>query len=224
MAVYDFHTHTFLSDGVLSPVELIRRAAVRDYTAIAVTDHAALGTLERIIRELTVECALAQDRWGIIALPGVELTHVPVSAIGEAAQRAKGLGARLVIVHGETVVEPVEPGTNLAAVQCPYVDILAHPGLLTVQVAALAAQNNVLIEVSARRGHSLANGHVVRTARQEGAIMVVDSDAHAPEDLLTAEYARMVARGAGLDEGELEGVLSINPQALLRRLGAETSG
>ena len=27
--MYDFHTHTFLSDGVLSPVELIRRALAR---------------------------------------------------------------------------------------------------------------------------------------------------------------------------------------------------
>ena len=25
--LFDFHTHTFLSDGVLSPIELMRRAA-----------------------------------------------------------------------------------------------------------------------------------------------------------------------------------------------------
>ena len=35
-----------------------------------------------------------------------------------------------VVVHGETLVEPVEPGTNRAAVSCPEVDILAHPGCL----------------------------------------------------------------------------------------------
>jgi exodeoxyribonuclease V alpha subunit len=32
--VYDFHTHSILSDGELSPVELIRRAIVNDYKAI----------------------------------------------------------------------------------------------------------------------------------------------------------------------------------------------
>ena len=37
--MYDFHTHTFLSDGVLSPIELIRRALVRGYKAMAITDH-----------------------------------------------------------------------------------------------------------------------------------------------------------------------------------------
>ena len=41
--MYDFHTHTFLSDGVLSPMELIRRAHVRGYRAMAVTDHVGLG-------------------------------------------------------------------------------------------------------------------------------------------------------------------------------------
>jgi len=42
--MYDFHTHTFLSDGVLSPIELIRRALVRGYKAIGVTDHVGIGT------------------------------------------------------------------------------------------------------------------------------------------------------------------------------------
>jgi predicted metal-dependent phosphoesterase TrpH len=44
--MYDFHTHTFLSDGVLSPIELIRRALVRGYKAIGVTDHVGVGNLE----------------------------------------------------------------------------------------------------------------------------------------------------------------------------------
>ena len=42
LPVYDFHTHTFLSDGVLSPMELIRRAHDKGYAAIAITDHVDL--------------------------------------------------------------------------------------------------------------------------------------------------------------------------------------
>ena len=44
--MYDFHTHTFLSDGVLSPIELIRRAFVRGYRGMAVTDHVGLGNVD----------------------------------------------------------------------------------------------------------------------------------------------------------------------------------
>ena len=43
--MYDFHTHTFLSDGVLAPTELIRRAIHNGYRVMAVTDHVGPGQL-----------------------------------------------------------------------------------------------------------------------------------------------------------------------------------
>ena len=110
--VYDFHTHTSLSDGALSPIELIRRALVNGYHAIALTDHAAIGELSRIIQETAEVCAQARSYWDILAIPGIELTHVPAQAIAETAKKAKQLGAWIVVVHGETIIEPVEKGTN----------------------------------------------------------------------------------------------------------------
>ncbi|MER3398876.1 MAG: PHP domain-containing protein [Chloroflexota bacterium] len=216
--VYDFHTQTFYSDGSLSPVELVRRAAVRGYRAIGLTDHAGPGNLEWVVERLKADCELVRREWGILAVPGVELTHLPPTAIPELARRAKALGA-LVVVHGETPVEPVIRGTNRAAVSCSDVDILAHPGLLTEEEAALAAAHGVFIEVSARKGHCLANGHVVRIARRIGARLLVNSDAHDPGDLLTPEFARTVALGAGLEAEELQTVLEENPRDLLARLG-----
>ena len=221
--VYDFHTHTVLSDGELSAVELARRAVVNGYRALAITDHAAMGSLERIVRELAVECDLIQRYWGLIALPGVELTHVPAAAIADAAAKAKDFGARIVIVHGETPVEPVEPGTNRAAILSPHVDVLAHPGLLTPEEAALAAERPTYLEISARKGHSLANGHVAALALKAGAPIVVDSDAHAPDDLLTEAFAETVARGAGITPEQLRAVLQGNPISLLERLGVTVS-
>jgi histidinol phosphatase-like PHP family hydrolase len=216
--VYDFHTHTFLSDGELSPVELIRRAVVNGYRAIGVTDHAGPGNLERVLKEVIQECRIAERYWDIRAIPGIELTHVPAPALAALAQTARGYGAELVVVHGETVVEPVEPGTNLAAAACPEVDILAHPGFLSREVAELAAQNGVFIEVTARGGHNIGNGQVVRMAQVAGASLIVDSDAHSPGDLLTGQWARTVARGAGLNEAEIEAVTVANPERLLERI------
>ncbi len=217
--MYDFHTHTFLSDGVLSPVELIRRAYVRGYKAMALTDHVGYGNVEYVIKTLVVDCDLAGRRWDILALPGVEITHVPKDDIDLVARTAKEMGAKLVAVHGETPVEPVEPGTNEAAIRSPWVDVLAHPGLISLDEARLAAERGVRLEVSARRGHSLANGHVVRVAREAGATLILDSDAHAPEDLLTPELCQKVAKGAGLDEDEVHALLEENPRELLTKLG-----
>lgn len=216
--VYDFHTHTFLSDGELSPIELARRAHVNGYVALAISDHAGMGGLDRLLAALAEDCHLAQRSWGFPVLPGVELTHLPPAAIPQVAALARRSGAVVVVVHGETPVEPVEAGTNLAAVQCPDVDILAHPGLITPEEAALAARHGVFLELSGRRGHSLANGHVARTGLQAGALLLVDSDAHAPGDLLTPSLARAIARGASLDEEATRAVLEENPRRLLDRL------
>jgi len=215
--LYDFHTHSYLSDGVLGPMELIRRCIHNGYTAMAIADHVASGTMQRTIEETRGDALLAAERWDFTCLVAVEITHTPASAIAQLAARARDLGAELVIVHGETIVEPVEPGTNLAAVSCPQVDLLAHPGLLTEEEASLAEENGVFIEITRRQGHCLTNGLVVERALAAGARLVVSSDGHAPGDYLTEQLARQVALGAGVPESEIQQVLVSNPQELLRR-------
>jgi len=213
--LFDFHTHTIHSDGDLLPIELIRRAVVRGYDAIAITDHASPGNLAALLEMVIADCRLAEDHWEVRAIPGVELTHLPPAAIAEAAAEARRRGAELIVVHGETPVEPVPLGTNLAALRCPEVDILAHPGPLDVELAGLAARSGIFLEISAHRGHSLANGAVASVAREAGALLLVNSDAHRPDEILTEEFARKVAAGAGLSGEESEAALIANPQRLL---------
>jgi histidinol phosphatase-like PHP family hydrolase len=222
--MYDFHTHTFLSDGVLSPIELIRRAHHAGYRVIAVTDHVGPGNLELVLSTLIKDCEAASARWDILALPGVEITHVPKEDIAPMAREARYAGAKVVNVHGETVTEPVEPGTNLSAVSSKAIDVLAHPGLITADEARMAADNGVFLEVSARKGHAFANGHVVRKAQAAGARMVLDSDAHRPEDLLTREFAMTVALGAGLEHDEATALLDNGPRDLLAKIGVPHPG
>lgn len=218
--LYDFHSHTFFSDGALSPEELIRRAIVNGYTAMAITDHVGASNCEAVLKELVQACELMNRHYSITALPGVELTHVPPEAIPEVAHMARLAGARVVIVHGETITEPVEVGTNLAAIRCPDVDVLAHPGLLSPQEAEEAVKKGVYIEISARKGHCLTNGWVAKVGSAAGVRLIVDSDAHEPEDLLTPDLARKIALGAGVEENRLEEILVANPQSLLNSIAA----
>lgn len=216
--VYDFHTHTSISDGALSPLELVRWALINGYHAIAITDHVGIGYLERLIAETAADCLLAQNHWNITAIPGVELTHLPAAAIAETAKKAKEMGAKVVVVHGETTAEPVEPGTNLAALKSPHVDILAHPGLLTLEEAKLAASNGIYLELTARKQHSTTNKHVAEMARLAGAKLIVNSDAHDELDLLTSKLAYSIAQNASLTEAEITNAIKTNPQALLKKL------
>ena len=223
--MYDFHTHTFLSDGVLSPIELIRRAYVRGYAAMAVTDHVGIGNVELVVNTLVTDCAAASSRWDILALPGVEITHVPKEDIDAVAKAAKGLGAQVVVVHGETVVEPVEPGTNRAALNSKAVDILAHPGLIQLEDARLASEGGIFLEVSARRGHSFTNGHVVRVALEAGCLLLLDSDAHEPEDLLDPELSQKIALGCRNDPRGCHCPSGNEPQEIAgQTAGSEAAG
>ena len=218
--MYDFHTHTFLSDGVLSPIELIRRAIVVGYQTMAITDHVGPGNLEYVLSTLKKDCEMAEKRWDIKVFTGVEITHTPIEDIDLLAKDARALGAQVVNVHGETIMEPVVSGTNLAAVSSQYVDILAHPGLITLDEASLAAENGVFLEISGRKGHGLANGHVANIARKTGATLILDSDAHEPDDLMTQEYAEKVAIGSGLNEKEKETILKQSPLSLIHRVNS----
>ncbi len=198
----DLHTHTLFSDGVLVPSELVRRAQHKGLTGIALTDHGDTSNIDFILPRIASAAGdLNRALDGIRVVPGIELTHVPPALIPQAAARSRELGARIVLVHGETLVEPVAPGTNAAALDAG-VDVLAHPGLITPDEAATAARNGVLLEITARKGHSLSNGHVARAAQEAGAEMVIDTDAHVPGDLIDAAFALSVVRGAGLAKAD----------------------
>jgi histidinol phosphatase-like PHP family hydrolase len=213
----DLHTHSFFSDGALLPSEMLRRVATLGYGALAITDHADASNLDELVAQMQRFGEKGSAGFGVTFIPGVELTHIPPMQIGTLARRARRLGALLVVVHGETPVEPVAPGTNRASVECPDVDILAHPGFVSEEEAALAASNGVTLELSSRGRHSLTNGHVARVARLTGAKLVVNTDTHAPSDMLDQARARLVALGAGLSEEEAAAALTTTPWSLVSR-------
>jgi putative hydrolase len=216
----DLHTHTIFSDGQLIPSELVRYAVVADYRAIAITDHGDHSNIDFIIPRIAQACRVLAESHRLPVIPGIELTFVPPEHIDDLAKKARALGARIVVVHGETIVEPVMPGTNRAALQSS-IDVLAHPGLITAEEAALAAERGIFLEITTRRGHSLANGHVARMAREAGASLVLNTDAHLCDDLVTDATARVIARGAGLTDAEIA-VMFANSEKLAMRVFRES--
>jgi len=212
----DLHSHTFFSDGALVPAEHVRRVEVLGYAAIAITDHADSSNLHILIPALRKAARDLNPHCSTQLIVGVELTHVPPALIASLVAEARALGAQLVVAHGETPVEPVPPGTNRAALEAG-VDLLAHPGFITEEEARLAARNNILLELSGRKGHSLTNGHVARMAERVNAPLAINADAHTPGDFLTAATAEMVGLGAGLSREQYQTVRR-NMAALVERL------
>ena len=212
----DLHLHTLFSDGALIPAELIRRLESLGYEAAAITDHSDSSNLDFIVPRIVKVSAELNKAQSVKVIPGVELTHIPVPMIASLVEKARSLGAKLVVMHGETIVEPVAAGTNHAALEAG-VDILAHPGLIDVKDAELAAEKGIFLEISARQGHSLANGHVFQCARQTGANLIINSDGHSPRDLLTDKFAKKVVMGAGMPSDAFNTLLN-NSRGIINRV------
>lgn len=212
----DLHTHTLLSDGELLPLELARRAKVKGYTILGISDHVDVTTIENVALSILKLNKYATLHEGIRVMAGAELTHCPAKQIGELTVMARRLGFSYVVVHGETIAEPVEEGTNAAAIEAG-VDILAHPGLITEKEVEAAKKRGVLLEISARKGHSLSNGHVAKLAKQAGAKLVLNTDSHSPSDLVTDGDALRVALGAGLSARDFTAMQN-NALALVKKI------
>lgn len=215
---YDFHSHTLMSDGELLVSEHIRRAEKMGFAAVAITDHADITNIDYILESIYKFKETEGKYYNIEVIPGVELTHVPPELIDELAKYSKSKGAKIVVVHGETLVEPVQKGTNYYAVNSKHVDILAHPGFITLEEAKKAAENGIFLEITSRKGHSLSNGHVVEIARKSGAKLLVNTDTHSPSDFIDQEFAYKVAMAAGLSEEEAYEVVVNNPLEIMKRI------
>lgn len=210
--------HSLFSDGELLPSELARRAANLNHEVIAITDHVDYSNVEQIpqIQKAIVDI---NANWNIKVVLGAEVTHVPTESIDGVAKKAKDLGAQIVVVHGETLNEPVIEGTNYAAVNSEYVDILGHPGLITYEEAQIAKENGIYLEISARSGHCLGNGHVANIATEVGNKLLVNTDTHSPDNLITFEKSYEIALGAGLSKKEAMAAIVDNPRELLKSKG-----
>jgi len=209
----DLHTHSLFSDGELIPAELVRRAVTRGYTAIAITDHADHSNLEFIVLNVLKTVKAIAPYVPIAVIPGVEITHVPPPLIADLVREARSIGATFVVIHGETIVEPVQEGTNRAGIEAGA-DLIAHPGLITDEDLRLAKETGITLEITARKGHCLSNGHVAKKAAALGIPLTVNTDAHSPSDLISHDFAVEVLRSAGLDEDDVSRALS-NAQRLV---------
>jgi len=211
----DLHTHSLFSDGELVPSELIRRAEAMGYKAIAITDHVDSSNIDLIIPRIANAIKKIKGFISIEAIPGAEITHVPPQIIPELVKEARHLGAKIVIVHGETLVEPVAPGTNRAAIEA-NADILAHPGIISEEDLLLAKERGVTLEITSRKGHSLSNGYVAREAMRFGVRLCVNTDAHSPSDLITKSFATRILLASGIEEKRVDSVFE-NSKSIIEK-------
>lgn len=202
--MYDInlHCHSLASDGVLLPSELSVRYLAAGYKTIAITDHVDYSNIKSLISSIIEFTNQWPKKLGINVLPGVELTHLPLEQFKPLAQLARKSGIKIIVAHGETIVEPVIQGSNRAALEAD-IDILAHPGLISDADVKLAKEKGIFLELTSRFGHCDTNPHVVGKALKIQAKLILNNDSHNPEDIIKPQDLEGVAKGAGLSDEQI---------------------
>jgi histidinol phosphatase-like PHP family hydrolase len=149
-----------------------------------------------VIAGITKVAKIPMENYAILVLSGAELTYIPPKLIKDAADKCRKLGGEITIVHGETIAETVTPKTNIYTVEAG-VNILAHPGHLPEEEAGIATENSAKIEITSRRGHGVTNNEVAEVVLKK-AKLVLNTDTHSPENLLSKEFIVQVLSDANL--------------------------
>ena len=208
----DLHTHSDWTDGRDTLGDMVRRARDKGYAYVAVTDHSVgLG----MTNGLNLERIAARNKE--IAKLNAELAPFRVLIGTELEIRADG---RLdypddVLAGFEIVTASIHSAFNqpraqitqrlIGAMQHPLVTAISHPtGRLLERRDPYDVDMDAVIDAAVRTGTRLeVNGGperldlpdwAVRKAMEKGATLVIDSDAHAVEELEWTEYGAATAR------------------------------
>jgi DNA polymerase (family 10) len=228
----DLHMHTEATDGRDTIRQMAEAAMARGLSYIAITDHSknlamtnglddarALAHVKRI-REVDAEL-VDQYEGRIRVLPGIEVDILADGSLDLDDSTLAQMDVVVASVHSH-FAQPIEEMTArvLRAMENPHLRILGHPTgrkvlrrePYAIQIDAIlkkAAECGVAVEHNASPARADLNDLHLRLAKQHGCRIVVDTDAHATEELDQMAYGITQLRRAWLTAGDLLNTLPL---------------
>ena len=212
----DLHTHSNWSDGRNEIAVMARAARERGYSYLVMTDHTqslliAQGLTPQRFLERAAEIASVNTGHGMArVLNGAEVDILPDGSLDLPDESLAGLEVVVASVHTaldqqrDLITQRV-----LTALRSPHVDVLAHPtsrrldrrgetNLDIDTVIAEAVKTGTALEINSSPWRLDLNDSWARKARDAGAILAIDTDAHYPAEFDSVRYGCAIGRRAGL--------------------------
>jgi DNA polymerase (family 10) len=236
----DLHSHTTLSDGRNTPREMAEAAMARGYEYLALTDHSAShgfgndvqpDALRRRIEEVH---ELDAELEGFRLLVGTEVNINPDGTLDYDDDLLSELDWVIASVHTSFRVGADEMTKRIcAALEHPLVDALGHPtgrmlgrrGPYAVdmdRVIECAARTHTMLEINANPNRRDLNDVHARAAKEAGAPILIDSDAHGTNTFSVARYGIATARRAWLEKADVANTRSFEEFSALRKAARST--
>jgi DNA polymerase (family 10) len=212
----DLHLHTRLTDGSSTIEQMVRAASDRGYAYMAITDHSQAlgitgGLTEDELRDEHVQIRALQPVFpDLRLLCGVEVDiHIDERLDCSDAFLSE---CDIVVASIHSALQKpasVQTSRLIAAINNPHVDVIAHPtGRLLGKrpgyeidlgtVLDALARTSTAIEVSGQPERLDLDADAIRAAVQRGVLLVLNTDAHAHDQIAgLMKYAVGTARRGG---------------------------
>ena len=232
----DVHMHTTESDGRERLETMAAAAQARGLEYIAITDHTqslamANGLDEsRTLANAAKVRAFSKPLKGFAVLAGAEVDILSDGRLDLADDCLKQLDVVIVSLHSNLQQDEDETTRRLIrAIENPYVDIVGHPTARWLlrrdgakfkleKVIDAAVANGVALEINSQPHRlDLCDSHA-RLARDKGAKLSINSDAHEVPALSYPRWGILTARRAWLTKDDVINTRSLKQfKAGLRR-------
>ena len=218
----DLHMHTNTTDGRDTISQMAEAALARGLKYIAITDHSknlamtnGLDDTRALAHIKAIRKVDAEMEGKIRVFPGIEVDILPDGALDLDDSTLSQMDIVVASVHS-LFNQPIEEMTArvLRAIENPHVRILGHPTGRKVlgregyqiyidTILKRAAELGVAVEHNASPARADLNDLNLRIAKQYGCKIVVDTDAHATEELDQMRYGITQLRRAWLTPADI---------------------
>lgn len=208
----DLHVHSDWSDGTVPIEDMVLAARDRGYEYVAITDHSGgIGVAhglspERLVEQIARIRKIDAETEGIAVLAGTELEIKRDGSLDFPDEILAQLDWVIASVHsGFNQSEEEMTARIVRAIENPYVKSIGHPtGRLIGKREPYAVNLETVFRAAASTGTALeinsfperldlVDTHA-RRAHELGAMLVVDTDAHAPVHFNNIRYGVEMAR------------------------------
>jgi histidinol phosphatase-like PHP family hydrolase len=215
----DLHTHTDLTDGIVSLAGMIAAAEARGYEYYAVTDHAPNLVMQRMtdgkMLAQRAELRALADTTGMVLLHGTELNIAADGTVDWDEGFLSGFDICVASIHSSFEQDRATMTKRfVAAAENSRVNIIGHPMTRKigrrppVQVDldvlyAACARTGTALEINASPDRMDLPPEHIAAARDAGVKFAIDTDAHSLVDLTHMPYGVAAARFGGLTSADV---------------------